>query len=384
MHTYIKMKTIFALLVLAGVALSQVTLPFQISKPRLVRDRIAKIHRKYEQFFRHSNGGTPIPLSNYQEAQFYGPVGLGTPAQTFQVVFDTGSSNLWVPSQQCTAISCRLHNRYDSSKSSTYKANGTEFKISYGSGSIKGFGSNDVCTLGDLVIQGQDFAEVTKEIGPSFIAGKFDGILGLGFDTISVNGITPPWYNLMAQGLVKEKVFSFWLSKTPSLTEGGELTLGGYNTKRFTGDIHYAPVTVQAYWQIKMDNFKMGATSFCNASGCKAIVDSGTSLMTGPTSAVKEINKMLGCKTVLMECMWDACPEFSTLPTVEITVNGKVLPLSPKEYILDVNGQCISGFMGMDIPEPMGPLWILGDVLMEKYYTIFDYGNNRVGFALAV
>lgn len=380
------MKTLIAILLLASVALSQVTLPFKISKPHHVRDRMAKIQRKYEAMFRRgqSNDGTNIPLSNYQEAQFYGPVGLGTPAQTFQVVFDTGSSNLWVPSSECTTVSCRLHNRYNSSESSTYVANGTEFSITYGSGSVYGYSSFDTCTLGDLVIQGQEFAEITKESGVAFIAGKFDGILGLGFDTISVNKMVPPWYNLMKQGLVQEKMFSFWLAKTDTEPEGGELTLGGYNSARFTGDIHYVPITVQAYWQIKMDQFEMGDVAFCNDTGCKAIVDSGTSLMTGPTEAVNKMNEMLGCKTFLTECMWSTCPDYSTLPDVKITVNGKVLTLAPKDYILESGGQCISGFMGMDIEEPVGPLWILGDVLMEKYYTIFDYGNNRVGFAEAI
>ena len=380
------MKSIVALLLLAGAAMSQVTIPFKISKPHLIRDRMAKIQRKYNAMFRNGqyNGEAVIPLSDYQEAQFYGPIGLGTPAQTFQVIFDTGSSNLWVPSKQCTAISCRLHNRYDSTLSSTYKANGTAFSITYGSGSISGFGSNDVCTLGDLQIQNQDFAEVTKESGVAFIAGKFDGILGLGFDTISVNGMVPPWYNLMNQGLVTEKMFSFWLAKTPSSAEGGELVFGGYNAKRFTGEIIYTPVTVKGYWQIKMESFKMGTVPFCNETGCKAIVDSGTSLMTAPSSVVKEINAMLGCTTVLTECMWTECPDFATLPTVTIGVSGKQLTLKPEEYILNMDGQCVSGFMGMDIPEPVGPLWILGDVLMEKYYTIYDYGNNRVGFAEAL
>ena len=82
------------------------------------------------------------------------------------------SSNLWVPSKGCTSIACFLHAKYDSASSSTYKANGTTFEIRYGSGSMEGFVSSDLLTIGDLEIPNVDFAEATKEPGLAFAFGK--------------------------------------------------------------------------------------------------------------------------------------------------------------------------------------------------------------------
>merc|ERR1719412_2889126 len=157
------------------------------------------------------------PITNYLDAQYYGPIEIGTPKQTFNVIFDTGSSNLWIPSITCkfTEIACRRHNRYDSKKSSTAVANGTHFEIRYGSGSMEGFVSQDTVCVADVCVKDQLFAEATHEPGIAFLAAKFDGILGMGFYSISVNGIPTPFDMMVEQGLVEDSKFSFWLNRNP-------------------------------------------------------------------------------------------------------------------------------------------------------------------------
>lgn len=411
---------------------------------------------------------TPIALDSKSDAQYYGPITIGYPPQSFLVLFDTGSSNLWVPSSQCPywQISCDLHTKYYSANSRTYKANGTSFSIQYGSGAAVGFISNDQVGLAGVTVKKQDFAEITDEPGIAFIAAGFDGVLGLAFDSISVDHVTPVWYNLLSQNLVPKPVFAFWLNRNMSAADGqgGELVLGGVDPSHYTGDFTYVPLSNELYWEFTADSIGVAGTTYCKK--CKAIADSGTSLLVGPTKIIAQINQQLGATGVFTgECdqiieqygeqiiQWlesgvtpaqvcqqiGLCPSSSSicttceslmfyvelllqdnstaqevlkvletvctlipspngestvdcstvpsLPNFNIQISGKTFTLTPNDYILNMTtaGQplCVSGFIGMDIPAPYGPLWIMGDMFMGKYYTQFDYGNQRLGFALA-
>jgi len=390
-------------------------------------------------------------------------------------------------------LACFFHHRYKASKSTTYKEDGTSFAIQYVSGSMEGFLSVDDVTLGDLTVKQQVFAEATKEPGVAFLAAKMDGVLGLGFKEISVDRVTPVWYNMLDQKLVKEPVFSFWLNRDTEGAKGGELVLGGVDPNHFNGQHTYTPVTQKGFWQFDMGDVLVGgeSTGFC-AGGCSAVADSGTSLLAGPTGIVAEINHAIGatgvisgeCKLVVEQyadiiiqllmsqlspfkictkagaCFLDGgvqrrdpgiasvlekqedasnglgnqvtcafcemaviwaqnqlrknnteaqikeymnqlcerlpspmgesmvdCNDLSSMPDISFTISGKDFKLTPEQYILKVGegeeAQCISGFLGIDIPPPAGPLWILGDVFMGAYHTVFDFGNERLGFALA-
>ncbi|CDS03074.1 hypothetical protein LRAMOSA00476 [Lichtheimia ramosa] len=325
-----------------------------------------------------------VPISNYMNAQYYGEIGLGTPSQTFKVVFDTGSSNLWVPSTHCSSIACFLHQRYNSDQSSTYKENGTEFAIQYGTGSLEGFISEDTLEVGGISVTGQGFAESTKEPGFTFALARFDGIFGLGYDRISVKGVVPPFYHMVNRDLIDEPIFSFWLNGDPNNEEnGGELVFGGVDESHFEGDIAWSPVRRKGYWEIELEDIKFGGKSV-DLDPVGAAIDTGSSLLVTPTTIADLINQELGAEKNWAGQYVIDCNKIPDLPEFCFVFSGKDFCLSGEDYVLNVQNQCISGFMGMDIPEPAGPLWIVGDVFLRKFYSVYDLGNDRVGLAKSV
>lgn len=339
---------------------------------------LARAQKGLKSSYRLGKDGSII-INDYENSQYYGAINLGTPAQKFQVIFDTGSSDVWVASSNCDD-SCGRHAKYDATKSSTYVKNGTTFNIEYGSGPVAGYESADVMNMGGLAISNQIFAEVTDAsgLGAAYKLGKFDGIVGMAFPVLSVNHVPTAFQNLVDKQLVDDASFGFYLGN--SSKDFGELTLGGYDKTKFTGELAWVDLLAATYWEITLGGLNVNGVAY--GAGNKAIVDSGTSLLTGPSESVKAIAKAIGAKPIVNGEYMVAC-NYDTLPSFDFTINGNVYTLTASDYLIPDGDLCLLGMIGLDIPSPTGPLWILGDVFMRKYYTVFDYGNKRVGFALA-
>ncbi|KAK5800348.1 hypothetical protein VI817_002560 [Penicillium citrinum] len=324
--------------------------------------------------------GHDVLVDNFLNAQYFSEIEIGTPPQKFKVVLDTGSSNLWVPSSECSSIACFLHSKYDSSASSTYKKNGTEFAIKYGSGSLSGFVSQDTLKIGDLKVQKQDFAEATSEPGLAFAFGRFDGILGLGYDTISVDKMVPPFYNMINQGLLDEPVFAFYLGDANKEGDNSEATFGGVDKDHYTGELIKIPLRRKAYWEVDLDAIAFG-DSIAELDNTGVILDTGTSLIALPSTLAELLNKEIGAKKSFTGQYTVECSARDSLPDLTFTLSGHNFTIGPYDYVLEVQGSCISSFMGMDFPEPVGPLAILGDSFLRQWYSVYDLGNNAVGLA---
>ncbi|XP_075998535.1 gastricsin-like [Genypterus blacodes] len=332
-------------------------------------------------------GSTSMYINNYADTTYYGAISVGTPPQSFQVLFDTGSANLWVDSIYCNTQACNTHKKFNPRQSSTYSNYGRTFYLPYGAGSLYGVFGFDTVNVGEIEITRQEIGLSTNEPGQNFVVAKFDGILGLSYPTISAGQQTPVMDNMMSQNLLGSNMFAFYLTRGGQ--QGSELSFGSVDDTKYLGEIRWTPVTAQTYWQIGVNGFQIGGheTGWCS-QGCQAIVDTGTSSLTAPGHMLGTLMQYIGAQQNQYG-MYEVNCDRNDLPILSFVMSGVSFPLSPSAYVVQQN-QNGNEFCSVDItptylPSQNGqPLWIFGDVFLKEYYSVYDRTNNRVGFATAV
>ena len=336
---------------------------------------------------------TESELNNFanvksKQMQYIGEIYVGTPPQPFDVIFDTGSSWLWVPSTSCNKCHSSAH-RFDSAGSSTFEDTDEPISLQYGKGSGSGSIANETVGIGDktpVFAAQQKFILLDKD--QDFNGMQADGILGLGFNVIS-RGYPTLVENLYEAGAIEAPLFSVFMSdnnygrdseKLPSVVVFGSADLKKYSTET---KFEYLKVYKElGYWTVGMSDVKFGSRSIM--SGYKmAILDTGTSLLIGPGLSVQrlwnQITKTHSCSTNggLLTC---TCSSSSGFPDLRFHLGGKWFTSSPEFYILKENGQCtilVAAAAGLDF-------WILGDVFLRQYYTVYDMQNEELGIARSI
>jgi len=316
---------------------------------------------------------------------YYGRLEIGTPRQSFTVVFDTGSGNLMVPSTYCRSNACTMHKRYNRKNSATaedIEADGSrsqkgalrdQITVTFGTGEISGvFLEDDVC-IGSLCTN-MRFVAATEETDDPFTSFKFDGVLGLALPQMSQG----PGYSLMdhlvSSKVLRQNIFSVFLSDSD--VESSEITFGGMKDEHMASGMFWQDVSRESgYWQVQIEDITIDnkKQSLCN--DCQVAVDTGTSQLAGPTDVINDLSKRLNVKS--------DCSNYNNLPDLGFVIGENILNLKPQDYVDKGPDGCEVSLMPLDVPPPNGPLFIFGDPFLRKFYTAYDSANKRVGFATA-
>jgi len=338
-------------------------------------------------------------------SEYTGTIGVGTrkdgTAQfEARVVFDTGSTNLWVASVLCTENPCSRSvssQWYDPAQSTTqemYLATKTQAEngfdgdidIEFGTGELKGPLHVDTYRVGPLKVKQQPFAMIREMSGDVFSTFQFEGILGLAFKSLSFGGIQPFFERVIEQKLLDHNEFAFYLNVDSS--QPSALLWGGIDKDLFEGSILMFPVVQTHYWSLDLLDVKLGSRSILSNGPDRPkrlIVDSGTTYFTAPASMFSDLTNRIP------EANCDRVESYPDLVYVLRNMNGEPyeLAVTQRTYMVgDDSSECYPAFMRLDVNPKYGPAMILGEVFMRHFFTVFSRGDGsdpqaQIGFAHA-
>lgn len=322
--------------------------------------------------------GTVAADPTQYDSEYIESVQIGTPAQTLNLDFDTGSSDLWVFSSELPAADKTGHSIYTASKSSTAKVlSGDTWSISYGDGSsASGNVYTDVVAVGKSVVTGQA-VELAEKVSSSFISDSSDGLVGLAFD--SINTVTPTqqktfFFNAIAQGL-PSPVFTANLKKgTP-----GNYNFGYIDSSEYTGSITYVPVTTaNGFWEFTGNGYAIGSGAF-KSSSIDAIADTGTTLLYLPSAAVTAYYAKVSGSSYSSSQGGYVFPCSATLPSITLGI-GSYKAVVPGSYINYAPVSSTSCFGGIQSNTGIG-FSIYGDIFLKSQFVVFNGAVPELGFA---
>ncbi|CAK9011968.1 Pregnancy-associated glycoprotein 2 (PAG 2) [Durusdinium trenchii] len=360
---------------------------------------------------------------------YFGDIFVGLPnQQKFTVVFDTGSGHFIIPSKKCEMPACSNHSAYDRKLSLSavdLDHDGNEVPadserdqvaIAYGTGEVVGeFSREAVCLTNhqgqkeEEGLKSSDCLQVrvvqaTEMTDEPFQQFEFDGVLGLGLESLALDPEFSFYGQISRTGKLAP-IFGVFIAKEDK--DASEISLGGLNSERYGSELHWAPVAKpqHGHWQLAVRNIRVGneTLELCEAGDCTAIADTGTSLIGVPKAFVQKMHWLLARRvdddkvpaedsTDYFDCRNQPGPDI-----VFDLGDGLELSIGAEEYsrpaalrvITNATGEeeliCRASLLPVEEIPALGPkTWILGEPVLRKYYSAYDWKNQRIGFAEAV
>lgn len=342
-----------------------------------------------------------VGLGDYLDDSYFVPMGIGTPAQTLNVLPDTGSTNLWVIDSTCTdEKNCPSSSpKFTASMSKTHQGSRTPFHEVYGDhAAASGTISQDTVSLAGYSISPLAFGRV-RHVTKRTMGPTVSGILGLSFHDPKLDDLEPFWQVLYERQEMQDYVFSFQLPKAlvyakpdqeeDALTSGGVFTLGVLDPQQYAGSISWSPLSrgygmhAKKSWTIDVNEMRLNGHNVDLGPHRHALIDTGSSNIVGPRQAMDILHALIpGAQR------FPPNPEYYMLPCnssiqLDITFSDRTWTLPPDHLIMQKINQtmCLSALTTVEDTSDIPLGWIMGHPFLTHVFSVFDAKEERIGFA---
>lgn len=360
----------------------------------IIRIRLTRNISFPDQYYRTA------PLVSY-----FGVLGVGTPKKHFNVVFDTGVSDSWLPySNWYLPLANNLHysNGYKCGDSKTCNKGDKDLKILYRGTRLSGDTYEDNFMLYEdatkdqvespLIIDSVEFRQgflgVDDTSDEQFRYVPYDGVIGLAPMDQSKSGMNVLLSLLQAvdrqQGYQYNQhrmMFSFWFNPNQQASHGGELVLGGVDPSKISSNFQFHRTSGWTDWRLSMSSVRFGSKVISCQDRCAAIFDTGANSIVGPKDDVEAIYSNLGVhKDQNSDLVIVNCGDIDSFPELTFHFDNQPYLILPRHYVRMFNYKggivCYMAIRPWDRPD-----WLMGTTFIGAYYTVFDYENRQIGFA---
>ncbi|QNP97844.1 aspartic peptidase domain-containing protein [Yarrowia lipolytica] len=348
--------------------------------PKVLTFPVTK-HHENSKFAQHHllHNSRPDPLVITNQFTYYSiNVGLGTPVQNFQLLLDTGSSDLWVynvtDTADCAYQACQQTGQFDKSKSSTYHSLDEDYFIQYVLGNATGYWGTDTLSAGSVTLPNFQFACADNAEGQT-------GILGVSVaGSESLHKGQKPYANfplaLQNAGYIDRRVYSLYLDQNDATN--GTFLLGGVDYAKFNGSLTVLPLATPNAFFVDYKSIAFDGEQVAEAGA--AVLDSGTSFTYIPDAAYQKIAKKLniGDNTFFGMTTVDCNKDFE----LEFNFDGVTIKALKEQMLIPSGlGDCFFGLQSNTLSQN---ITLFGDTFLRNAYVAYDLEDSQIGLAQAV